>query len=181
MTQLIPLVYINEVCFVSTHIDEKKMNGSLEEAQEDLKDLLGPEFYEQIETQYEAETLTAANSTLYEDYLKKYLAWQTYFYFMGFSQSDSTQTGEREFTDENSTILADVKLFSKEKNIRRRALKYKYAIINYLKLQQSIDTTAFPLYTQSCKEELSFAITSVTRGGEKDAILSVNRAIINNE
>ena len=179
MNYLIPLAYINEATFVSPNIDEKKMKGNLEEAQADLKDILGAEFYEQIEDQYVNETFTTANDTLYEDYIKQFLAWQAYFYSLGFSQSESTPTGERQFLDENSTILEDVKLYSKEKNVRRRALRYKYDLINYLKLSQSRDATAFPLWEDSCKEEFSFAITSVSR--DKDATISINRVITDNE
>ena len=180
---LIPLAYINEATFASDNINEKKMKGSLEEAQEDLKDMLGVEFYEQIETQYAPanDTFSTANATLYEDYLKQFLAWQSYYYSMGFAQSDSTPTGQREFKDDNSEILSDVKQFAFEKNVRRRATKYKFAILNYLKQQQAQLSTNFPLYTESCKEELSFAISSVERGNNKDITISVNRAVISNE
>jgi hypothetical protein len=181
MNYLIPLDYITEACFISPNINEKKMKANLEEAQSDLRELIGPEFYEQIDTQYVAETLSTANSTLYEDYIKQYLAWQAAFYSLGFSQADSTPTGIREFVDENSTILADVKLFGFEKNVRRRVNRYKYDLLNYLANEQSKDSTAFPMYTAKCMEELSFAITSVSRGTSKDAIISVNRAITNNE
>jgi len=58
-------------------------------------------------------------------------------------------------------------------------LRYKYDLINYLKLSQSRDATAFPLWEDSCKEEFSFAITSVSR--EKDATISINRVITDNE
>ena len=179
MTLLIPISYLNDACYISGNLDEKKLKPSVEEAQEDLKDLLGPEFYEEIESQYPS-SMSAANSTLYEDYIKKWLAWQTYFYSLGFSQSDSTPTGEREYSDENSTILADVKLYSKEKNVRRRAVKFKQLLLNYLNNEQAKDATAFPLYKGKCREELSFAITSVGRGN-KDAVISVNKAIIRNE
>jgi len=67
MINLIPLAYLNEVCFLSLNEDDKKYQIHLEEAQEDLSDLLGAEFYEEIETQYDAGTLTTDNDALYED------------------------------------------------------------------------------------------------------------------
>lgn len=181
MNYLIPLAYINEATFQSENIDEKKQKANLEEAQSDLRELLGPEFYEQIDTQYTGQTLSTANDALYEGYVKQYLAWQAAYYSLGFSQADSTPTGIREFKDENSEILSDIKLHSFEKNVRRRAQRYKYDMLNYLNLQQSIDSSAFPMYTAKCFEELSFAVTSVSRGTNKDAVISVNRAITNNE
>ena len=181
MNLLIPLDYITEATFLSDKINEKKMKANLEEAQSDLRELLGGEFYEEIDTQYTANTFTAANDTFYEDYVKQFLAWQTALYSLGFSQSDSTPSGQREFLDENSTILADVKLFGYERNVRRRANRYKYDLLNYLALEQSKDSTAFPLYTEKCTDELSFAITSVSRGDKTDEIISVNKATTNNE
>jgi len=179
MIYLIPLPYINEACNVSENIPEKKMKGNLEEAQADLKDVLGAEFYEQIESQYENETFSSENDTLYEDYIKQFLAWQSYFYSLGFSQSESTPTGERSFNDENSTLLDDLRTNAKEKNIMRRAKRYKYDLINFLTLAQSRDATAYSLWSKPCKEEFSFAISSVSR--EHDAIISVNRAVTENE
>lgn len=181
MSFLIPIAYINEACFVSQNIDEKKMKANIEEAQADLKDILGPEFYDQIVTQYENETLTSANDTLYEDYIKQFLAWQSAYYSLGFSQADSTPTGVREFNDENSTILSDLKLHAFEKNVKRRATRYKYDLINYLKQSQDNDSTAFPLWEETCEEEFGFGITAVSRGDNSNEILSVNKAILNNE
>lgn len=180
MSYLIPLAYINEVCFVSPNIDEKKMKANLDEAQADLRDILGPEFYTQIVTQYEGGSFSSANDTLYESYIKQFLAWQSYFYSLGFSQSDSTPTGERQFNDENSTILESVKLFDKEKNIKRRANRYKYDLINYLKESRLNDPTSFPLWEEPCEDELSFAITSISRDN-KDAVISINRVVKDNE
>ena len=180
MSYLIPLAHINEVCFVSPNIDEKKMKANLDEAQADLRDVLGTEFYDEIESQYDDEAFTTANDTLYEDYIKQFLAWQSYFYSLGFSQSDSTPTGERQFTDENSTILESVKLFDKEKNIKRRANRYKYDLINYLSESQLNDPDSFPLWEQPCNEELSFAITSISREN-KDSIISINKVVRDNE
>lgn len=181
MTQLIPLAYVNEACYTSENIDEKKLRGSLDEAQEDLRELLGSEFYDEIEDDYSGNTLSSANSTLYEDYLKIFLAWQTYFYFLGFSQSDSTATGERSFNDDSTQLATDFILHSKEKNVQRRATKFKQRIVSYLELEQSKDSTAFPLYDPPCREELSFAVTAVARETNADAIISVNRAITSNE
>ncbi len=183
MKLLIPLDYLTEACGLSRNIDEKVFKMNLNIAQEDLKDLLGPEFYAEIETQYnpQGDTLTAANSTLYEDYLKQYLAWGTYHRYLGFSQSASTPTGERQFTDENSTILEDVKLFSKEKNVREMVARYKNRIINYIELEQSKDSTAFPLWDGCKKGDFSWGISGVERNSHRDKIYSINKAVVGNE
>lgn len=183
MKQLIPLAYLNEACSVSLNVLDTKLKADLDEAQSDLRDVLGAEFYAEIESQYDIgnNTLSAANAALYDPYIKQFLAWQAYFYSLGFSQSASTPTGEREFSDANSTILADVKLYSKEKNVRRRASRYKYDLINYLRIERSKDSTAFPLWSDSCRDEISFAISSIERDAMSDNIFSINKATNRNE
>ena len=184
MKLLIPLSYLNEACYLSDNIDEKKFKMVLKLAQESLKDILGGEFYDEIETQYEpsaSNTLTPDNATLYKEYIRDFLAWQSYHNFLGFSQMNSTPTGFREFKDENSDIIADVKLFSLEKNVMRWVNNYKFRMINFLKESQANDSTKYPLYKCSCKIEYSWGITSVSRDFTRDNIISVNRAITDNE
>lgn len=181
MKYILPLAYLNEACALSLNTDEKKYKMVLRLAQTNLRDVLGAEFYDEIETQYAVagDTLSADNSTLYEDYIKDYLAWQTYFYHLKFSQSTSTPTGEREFEDANSNILSDIKLASLEKNVLEQANHYKYAMINFLNLEQSKDATKYTLWHGSCKAEFGFAISSISKSS--DDIVSLNRSIINNE
>ena len=184
---LIPLSYINEACFLSTNIDEKKIKPHLAEAQMDLRAILGAEFYEEIETQYapQNDTLSEANAKLYEDYIKDYLAWTAYFYSLGMSQLDSTATGERSFNDDNSALATDIQLFSKEKNIKRFAFKFKSSMIDFLKLNQYnfaagvAGAYEYPKWTERCTEEFQFGISSV--GREKDEIFAVNKAVTQNE
>lgn len=180
---LIPLSYLNEACYLSLNIDEKKFKMVLKIAQEDLRDILGGEFYEEIETQYDPinDTFTSANATLYEDYLKDYLAWATYHRFLGFSQSDSTPTGERSFNDDNSNLLTDIALFSKEKNVKNMVSRYKDKIINYLKLQRKIDSTSFPLWVDNCREDFGWGISCIERDSTTDQILSITKATRGNE
>lgn len=179
--QLIPISFLKEECFLSDNIDERKFRSSIDEAEQDLKDILGTEFFDEIVTQYNTnpKTLSADNLALYSGYIKKYLAWQTYAYFLGFSQSDSTPTGEREFADENSTVLSDVKLWSKEKNVRNRVDRWKGRMINYILETQSNDSTKFPLYEDCNKPQFSFGFTAISK--ESDALFLVNKSISTNE
>lgn len=183
MKLLIPLSYLNEACFLSINVDEKKYKMVLKIAQEELQDLLGAEFYEEIETQYSptSDTLTTDNSALYEGYIKDFLAWATYYEYLRFSQFDSTATGLREHSDDNSTLIQDIKLHSQEKNVLRMVNRYKYKMQNFLKLSQEKDATKYPLYKGLCTEQFSFAISSVERDTKKDEIFSVNKSVTVNE
>lgn len=183
MKLLIPLAYLNEACFLSSNIDEKKFKMMLKLAQETLRDLLGGEYYSEIETQYSptADTFTTDNATLYEDYIKDFLAWQTYYNLLGFSQSESTPTGMRQFKDDNSTILEDVKLFSLEKNILNWVNHYRYKLLDFLKLSQDQTSTKYPLYKQRCHEEFSFGFSSIKKDRQAQNIISISKAVRANE
>lgn len=164
---------------MSPNTDSRKYQMALKLAQDSLRDVLGAEFYEQIESQYDADTLTTANDTLYEDYIKDFLAWHTYLAHLKFSQSDDTPTGRREFNDENSNILSDIKLTGLERNVSEQANTYKNALINYLKLQQDKDSTAFPLWSEPCQTVFSWGISAVN--GSSDASFNVDKAVTTNE
>ena len=183
MKLLIPLSYLTEACQLSENINEKSFKIHLKRAQANLKDVLGYNFYEEIETQYDPnnDTFTAANATLYEDYIKDYLAWRTYSLYLGFSQSQSTPSGQRQFEDENSTVLEDVKLWSFEKNVKDYANFYKYELINYMRLEQANDSTAFPLWVDNCVDEFSWGISSISRNSTRDNLVSIDKSITSNE
>lgn len=181
MINLIPIAYLNEICFLSLNTDDKKYKSALDEAQDDLIEIIGQAFYTQIETQYNTNptSFTSDNETLYENYIKKYLAWQTYLNYIGFSNNDSTPTGIRKFNDENSELLTGVEMYALEKKINGKVQKYKTKMINFLKLQKEKDSSKYPLYVHKCKEDFSFGITSITK---KDyTLFKANKAITNNE
>jgi hypothetical protein len=181
MTNLIPLSYLNEVCYLSLNEDDKKYQASLKIAQETfLRKELGRSFYTELVTQYAAQTFTADNDAFYEDSgLKDYLAWQTCFNYLKFANFNFTPTGLREFIDDNSTIISDVKTFSVEKNIQQILNLYKGEMLTYLKEAQLNDSTKYPLYDQKCTNEFSFGITSIN--AQSDAMFKVNKTIIRNE
>jgi hypothetical protein len=164
---------------LSLNEDDKKYKMCLKMSEDDLKTTLGRSFFEEIQTQYIANTFTAANETLYEDYLKDALAWQTYFNYLKFANTNATPTGIRSFNDENSSIADNIEMYALLKNVKEQANRYKYQMINFLKETQSNDSTAYPLWTDDCREYMSFAITSVDKCS--DALIKVNKATSTNE
>lgn len=183
MKLLLELSYLNEACNLSENIEEKQFKINLKEAQYQLQDLLGLEFYEEIESQYDIESpsFSTDNDTLYEDYLKDFLAFATYADYIGFAQRASTPTGEREFRDDNSTLVSDFKLVAFHKNIKKKADDRKYAIINYLRNQIARDSTKFSLWVDTCTDEMSFAFSSISRNQVKDNLISIDKIIKRNE
>ena len=180
MTNLIPIAYLTDTCALSDNIPQKKFQSTLEMAQDDLKDILSTPLYNEIVSQFATapKALSTANNNLYP-YIQKFLAWQTNFYFQKFANSDSTATGQREFKDDNSDLLSDVKMYSFEKNIKERATFYKNSLINFLRTSKINDSTSYPLWVDSCKEINDFSISAVT--GKSHIRTEIFRSIRFNE
>jgi hypothetical protein len=179
MINLIPLSYLNEACFLSLNVDAKKYQMLLKITQDNLKQLLGAEFYLEIETQYDGNTLSEDNDALYDPYLKDYIAWRAYSEYIGFSNADETPTGTRKFKDENSDLLSDVEMYARQRNIVSKVTFYRGEMINFIKQAKENYPTKYPLYTERCIEEFSFGITSVDK--RSNALFKVNKTITNNE
>jgi hypothetical protein len=177
MKDLIPIAYLNDACFLSLNTDDKKYRMCLKMAQEDLQDIIGNTFYAEIESQY-PKTLSTDNSTFYEDCVKDFLAWRTYFNYLKFANVDATPTGIRTFNDENSSLASDIQMYSLEKHVRAQAEKYKYRIQTFLTEAQSGNSGRYPLYSHSCLTDMSFAITSVS--GKSDLQFRIEKSIITN-
>ena len=179
MINLIPLAYLNEACFLTLNENDKKYQMVLKIAQDNLKQILGGEFYEQIESQYDANTLTADNDALYDPYIKDFLAWQTNLAYQGFANMNSTPTGNREFVEDSSTVISDVKQYGLEKNIKKMVNFYKGELLNFLKAAKANDSTKYPLWEEQCRSEFSFGISVVSKAS--DYLFKINKDITNNE
>lgn len=179
---MIAVAYIQQTCFLSQNIALEKLNIALEMAQDDLRDLFGSSFYDQLKAQYETSPVptgfSAENLAVYDPYIKKYLAWQSYFYFLIFGNQDSTPTGFRAFTDENSSILDDVSMYSLEKNVRGQAYKYRGKMLSFLNQAKKANSASYPYYHEKCADEFAFAITSVH--GKDDTQFRVHKALNTN-
>lgn len=176
--------YVTEATGYSENMDDVRFNMCLKLAQETLIDVLGAEFTDEIAGQYNAivssDTMTVDNETLYEDYIKDFLAWQTYHNHLSFSQSRSTPSGERAFKDENSDLLEDIKLSSLEANVARWTNHYRNKMITFLDLAQSRDSTKYPKYVKCSRDTFSWGISSISRNSDRDNVISINKAIQNN-
>jgi hypothetical protein len=178
---MISIAYITETCCLSENIEQKKLKVPLDMAMDNLRHILGIDFYNELLSQYNTNpsSFTAANQALYDPYVKKYLAWQTYLYHLIFANQASTPTGIRSFNDDNSSILEDISMHALEKNIQQRMNFYKFDMMNFLSTAKSNDSNAYPLYSSCNKQEFSFAVTSI--GGCNDTQFRIMKAINTNE
>lgn len=181
MKYLIPISYLSEACALSENIPEKKYTMVIKMAEEDLEGILGMQLFKEMKQQYDNGNMSADNDGLYEYVVKDYLAWRTYFHHLKFSQSESTPTGERQFTDENSTILDDVKLYSKEKNVKNRADQLAGKIVTYIRQVKKNTPTAFTLFSECGVSVSGFSITSIAGNGQYRQGISIHKSISSNE
>jgi hypothetical protein len=178
MKDLIPISYLSEACFLSLNTDDKKYRMCLKMAQDNLSDILSKDFYDQIESQFPS-SLSADNSALYEGYLKEYLAWNTYFNYLKFANVDATPTGIRAFSDDNSTLASDIQMYSLEKHVRAEYEKHKFRMIVYLDISKTNDSSKFPYWTLTCRQEMSFGITAIS--GTPSTSFNIEKSIKTNE
>lgn len=143
---LIPLDYLNEACFLSLNTNDKKYAMCLQMSERDLKGILGRAFFAEIEAQFTANTFTPDNENLYEEAIKGYLAWRTYFHYLKFANVEATPTGIRTFEDDNSTIADDIKMYSLEKHVKEQFVSFQNEISNYIKSVRLTNKDAYPLF-----------------------------------
>jgi len=179
---LIPLHYLNEACFLSLNEDDKKYAMCLDMSEDDLKGILGRAYFTELTTQYNANELTEDNSNLYEEAIKKYLAWRTYFHYLKFANVTATPTGMRTFNDDNSSLAEDIQMYSLEKHVKAQFVKYQNEITNYIKSIRVTNASAYPLF-DSCGGGTvnNFSITAIHGCSYGQINLNVARSIQNNE
>lgn len=167
---MITYAFYREFNDVSNNIDDKDLKPKLIRALADLRFVLGNVFYDQLISQWDSANeeesgFTADNLALYNPYIKEYLAKQMFVYHISRSAFDFTRTGLRVMTDEFSTPAAE-KLFGELLADEKKQVQYyKGRIINYIRQQQKITSTKYPLYTDECVDKMgaTFGITAVSR------------------
>lgn len=179
---LIPLHYLNEACFLSVNEDDKKYAMCLKMSEGDLKSILGRDFYNELQTQFDTTTFTPDNEELYEEAIKDYLAWRTYFHYLKFANVNATPTGIRTFNDDNSSLAEDIKMYSLEKNVKAQFVKYQNDIINTIKRIRNTNKDAYPLYdTCGGAPVETFCFTSITGCSRAQVNISVGKSLFSNE
>jgi len=162
MTNLITYAYFRELTDVSENIDDKTIKPKLKMAHDQLKFIIGRNFYDQLTSQYP--NYSGDNLAFYDPYVKEYLAWQAYAYYVPRSNSYETRTGIRVFKEENSDAVSDKVLGELISLGKQNAEFYKGAMINFLTEAQKNNSASYPLYTDkwpASKMGAQFSITAV--------------------
>jgi hypothetical protein len=97
-----------------------------------LKTAIGKKFYEELKTQNNDGTLTAANQTLMDDFLIRTLCWFARFEVINEIQSNSSSMGIVHNIDEFSTIIDPAELNAYKQDTYRKSEIYLQDMLEFL-------------------------------------------------
>ena len=148
--QYIPLVTAAEVIsnsFTNANTDPALIstNTILLSELAHLKTAIGKKFYEELKTQNNDGTLTAANQTLMNDFLIRTLCWFARFEVINEIQSNSSSMGIVHNIDEFSTIIDPAELNAYKQDTYRKSEIYLQDMLEFL--NDSDNSADYPTYT----------------------------------
>lgn len=170
---LIDAAFFREFNSVDDNIESRDIDKKIFRAERKLKFLLGSAFYAEIIAQFEAQTdmsgFSADNLSLYDPYIKEFLAAEAFVLLLSKSTYAITRSGLRTFvadTDEkvDATYIADLVADAK-----READQFKNALISFIISEKRRTSTKYSLYTE-CASKLGtgFSITAVKKYNTTD-------------
>lgn len=148
--KLITFAYLKKECDLPQNIDDSEFDHKIYRAQEMLRMLMGDEFYRDFLTNYKASSLSAVYQTLFDPYIKQFVAWQTHEFWIKKANFKATRGGIRVHTEENSTVASDVQMGGLIKDANQSAQYYKVLLVDYLNGHYA----DYPLYSTSCRSNL---------------------------
>lgn len=162
MSKLITYAYMRSECDISSNIEDKVLDNPIKQAQETLRMILSEDFYAQIVSQFDSKTLSAANNSLWSPYIKQYVAWQAYEFWLVKANFTPTKSGIRIHTDESSQIASSEDMATLLRDAKQKSAFYKGLMMTFLNKNSS----NYSLYTVSCKSETfgtGMHITSISK------------------
>mgnify|MGYP006262577661 CR=1 FL=1 len=183
MSKLITYAYLKEETDISSIVDNTKLDNPIKNACDRLKFLIGTAFYNELVSQVitTPKTLSTDNLAFFDPYVKQFLAWQAYQFYISKANTYETRVGVRIFKEDNSDPASD-KIMGEQISLAKQQLQiYKDGMINFLRTEQRLSPSKYPLYTQTCGNVVgsSFGISAVSR--KSTVNFSINKTITNQE
>lgn len=181
---LISAAYLRKFNGIGQNIDDHVVESCIFKAEEQLKFLIGKEFYDELVTQYESadntDGFTAENLSFYDPYLIQWIAKYAYTILLYRNSYEVVRSGIRILNEETSNPVTDKILGEILKQEKQEAEQYKGRMINFLKGQQKADSSRYPLYEDDCGDKIgtTFHITAVSK--TEDVNLKIQNQINNN-
>lgn len=161
MSKFITYAYFRKECDIDNNVEDKVIDNPIKRAQETLRMILSESFYTEINTQFDANSLTTVNTSLFDPYIKQYVAWQAYEYWLEKANFNFTRSGVRVHTDESSEVATDKSMGELLRAAKQTTQLYKGLMMTYLK----DNSTNYPLYSDCGSKRFGsgFHITSISR------------------
>jgi len=151
MNKLITYAYFKEETDISSVVENTKLDNPIKNAQDRLKVLIGASFYDEIVSQVITlpKTLSTDNGVLFDPYIKQFLAWQGYYFYIVKANTYETRIGVRVFKEDNSDPASDKIMGEQIALAKQNVVFYKEALINFLNGAKRANSSIYPLYTSS--------------------------------
>lgn len=178
MVELITYAYLRAETQISKNIPDDELTTPLKRSQDILKMLLGTMFYEQIETQFPS-SFDTDNGQLYDPYIKQFLAWQSYQFWLPKANFKSTPSGMRVHTEENSVVATDAQMATLYSDAKQQAQFYKENIYAFICKKRYTNSQAYPILDDcDCSRKKLGTGFHITAVGRKDNIyVRINKNI----
>lgn len=152
MSKLITAAYMKSETDLDDTVDSRALDNPIKWAMDRLRFLLGKAFYDQILTQGTVPTsFSAENSSLFDPYIKQFLAWQAHEFYVISTTAMRKRSGLRVVKDDVDDPAPDSTINLHIKNAKDQTTFYKGELINYIIQEQDNNSSVFPLY--DCKNE----------------------------
>lgn len=166
MAKLINYQYLIKEVDISDNIHETKLDNPIKRAQEMLEMIIGTDLYSEIESQY-PNSFSNANTTLFP-YVKKFLAWQAYQFYLPKANVQSHRSGYRVMQEDNSVSADGKEMAELIRDAKMWAQTQKEKLVQFL----DDNHETYPLYEYNCgtnkRTGTGFHITSVGGRHKKD-------------
>jgi hypothetical protein len=158
MAKLINYQYLRNEVDISQNIPDKELDNAIKRSQEMLEMVIGTSLYDELQSQ--APTFSEANVTLM-DYVKKFLAWQAYQFWLVKANIKDTRAGLRVLTEDNSQPASDKQVAELIRDAKMWAQTQKEKLVSFIEENHE----SYPLYDYRCKTNkrtgTGFHITAV--------------------
>lgn len=146
--KLINFAYLKGEVDIPQNLDNEEFDQKIYRAQERLRMLMGDEFYQDFLSNYKANTFSAAYQSLYNPYVKQFVAFQTYALWVPTANYKITRSGFRVHSEEHSEAVPAAEMAIVIKDAKQNAEYYAKLLVDYIKNHSS----DFPLYDNGCRD-----------------------------
>lgn len=158
MAKLINYQYLRNEVDISQNVPDSELDTPIRRAQEMLAMVIGDALFNELDGQHP--NYIGSNDALYP-YVKKFLAWQAYQFWLPKANLKTHQSGVRVHREDNSDPASDEQMATLIRDAKMWSQTQKEKLIQYLEDNYQ----SFPLYDARCNNNrrtgTGFHITSV--------------------